>query len=86
MTKIPLPPPGSTPRTFWLYRKVDSSGVSGTGYVAVGVILPTGQTVLEWMVGDHKSIEIHNSLDSVIAIHGHGGSTIVIDILSIPDE
>jgi hypothetical protein len=86
MIKVPFPPHGTTPQIFWLYRKVDSSGVSGVGYVAVGVVLPTGQVVLEWIVGDHRSIEIHSNLENVIAIHGHGGNTVVVDILALPEE
>jgi len=63
------------PLTFTLYRKKDISGISGTGYVAVGVEFPSGNIIIEWIVGDHRSIEIHNSMDDLLAIHGHNGST-----------
>lgn len=35
-------------RTFELHRQADSSGVSGTGRVAEGVIFEGGETVLRW--------------------------------------
>lgn len=48
--------------------------------------MPTGKVVLEWIVGDHRSIEIHNSLADMKAIHGHGDHTAIVDLLSLPDE
>jgi len=86
LPKITTPPPGTTPHIFWLYRKVDDSGVSGTGYVAVGTVLPSGKTVLEWIIGDYRSIEIHDKLENVLEIHGHGNHTTIVDLLSLPDE
>ena len=85
MKNLPQPPLGSTPDIFWLYRKIDSSGVSGTGYVAVGTIFPSGSVVLEWL-GEKSSIEIHNSLENVEKIHGHNGNTTVVYICDLPDE
>lgn len=64
-------------KRFVLNRKVDDSGVSGTGYVAFGVLLPSGKTILEWTVGTHPSIEIHDSIDDCMFIHGHGQHTSV---------
>lgn len=64
-------------RRFALNRKVDDSGVSGTGYVAFGVVLPSGKVVLEWTVGTHRSMEIHNSVEDCMFIHGHGQHTVV---------
>ena len=61
---------------FVLKRNVDDSGVSGTGYVAFGIVLPSGKVVIEWTVGTHRSIEIHNSIADCMAIHGHGDHTI----------
>ncbi len=63
-------------RTFKLVRTKDVSGVSGTGDVAEGVELHDGQTILSWF-GQHHSIEVHPSIDSIWAIHGHEGLTIV---------
>ena len=85
MKNLPQPPLGTTPEIFWLYRNVDSSGVSGTGFVAVGTIFPSGQVVLEWL-GEKHSIEIHSSLENVEKIHGHNGNTLAISICALPDE
>lgn len=62
---------------FYLERKVDASGVSGTGIVAVGVIMPSGTCILEW-TSFHSSIAHYKNLADVEAIHGHEGSTSII--------
>lgn len=62
---------------FYLQRKVDVSGTSGTGIVARGVILPSGKAVLEW-TSFHTSIAIYNNIQDVESIHGHEGATEVI--------
>jgi hypothetical protein len=64
-------------RTFTLVRKVDVSGVSGTGVVAEGVEFHDGQVVLSWF-GKHHTIEVAPKLDDVVAIHGHDGCTEVV--------
>ena len=70
----------STPRRrktlqpFYLYRREDVSGVSGTGIVAVGVILPSGQAVMEWC-SRWPTVTIFQTIDQVERIHGHGGRT-----------
>jgi hypothetical protein len=64
-------------RTFWLDRQVDCSGVSGTGKVGEGVLFAdTGEVVLHWF-GAHASINIYHSIQDVIDVHGHNGSTII---------
>lgn len=67
----------SVGRRFLLKRKVDDSGVSGTGYVAAGIEWPSGKVTIEWIVGEHISQETHESLMDCMAIHGHGDHTIV---------
>ena len=62
---------------FYLKRIEDESGVSGTGIVAVGVILPSGHCVLEWLTFT-SSIAIYKNIADVEEIHGHGGKTQVI--------
>lgn len=62
---------------FYLKRKVDVSGTSGTGIVARGVILPSGNCVLEWLTF-HSSIAIYKNIEDVEKIHGHDGATEVI--------
>ncbi len=60
-----------------LNRIEDETGISGTGVVARGVILPSGKVVIEWTT-KHKSVCVYDSLAEVEAIHGHGGKTEVI--------
>ena len=60
---------------FYLNRREDVSGVSGCGRVAAGVILPSGKVVLEWVVGQHRSVEFWTSIQDCIAVHGHGNKT-----------
>ena len=65
-------------RRFLLNRKIDDSKVSGTGFVAAGVMFNSGKVVLEWIVGRHPSLETHNTLQDCMAVHGHGNHTEVI--------
>jgi hypothetical protein len=62
---------------FYLLREEDESGVSGTGVVARGVKLASGKCILEWQTF-HSSIAIYENLESLNAIHGHGGKTKVV--------
>ena len=64
-------------RTFKLVREEDVSGVSGVGEVAEGVEFHDKQCVLSWF-GAHHSLEVHPSIDDIIAIHGHQGRTKVV--------
>ena len=62
---------------FYLHRKTDVSGISGTGVIAHGVILPSGSVVMEW-VTTHGSIAIYKSINEIQAVHGHNGQTEII--------
>lgn len=64
-------------RTFKLVRKVDVSGVSGTGIVAEGVVFHDGQAVLSWYSRFH-SVTIFPKVEDITAIHGHDGATEVV--------
>ena len=64
-------------KPFRLWRSEDVSGVSGTGVVAEGAVFHNGKTIICWF-GEHSSIEVHDSIDAAIAIHGHGGKTQVV--------
>lgn len=64
-------------REFYLLRKEDVSGTSGTGIVARGVILESGKAVMEWLTL-HTSVCIYNSIEDVELIHGHDGATEVV--------
>ena len=63
-------------RRFNLTRIEDESGVSGTGKVVEGVQFSSGQVALTWLA-DLTSIAIHESIENVIAIHGHDGKTVL---------
>ena len=64
-------------RQFTLNRKVDASGVSGTGIVAEGVVLTNGKVVLSWLT-KHTSTAFYDDIATLEAIHGHGGSTEIV--------
>lgn len=63
-------------RTFRLIRNEDVSGVSGTGVICEGVEFHDRQVALSWF-GQHHTLEIAPSIESVVAIHGHEGRTII---------
>jgi hypothetical protein len=60
-----------------LRRLVDESGVSGVGDVAEGVVFTDGTVAMRWK-GATPSTVFHESMDNVIAIHGHGGKTRIV--------
>jgi hypothetical protein len=61
-------------RRFVLERSEDVSGVSGTGDVAEGVVFGNGKVVIAW-TRVPSSIDIYDSVEDLLAIHGHGGRT-----------
>jgi hypothetical protein len=61
---------------FALHRSEDVSGISGTGRVAEGVLFGNGKVVLGWATT--SSVEVFDSIEDVIKIHGHEGRTKVI--------
>lgn len=61
-------------KTFYLYRKKDISGNSGTGYVAEGCIFHNGYTAMTWY-GNISSFCWYTSLSDLVALHGHDGCT-----------
>lgn len=64
-------------RRFVLQRDEDETGVSGIGVVAEGVQFSDGRVVLRWF-GEHSSIVVWNSVEDVLAVHGHNGRTRVV--------
>ena len=64
-------------KAFYLYRHEDISGLSGTGVVAVGCQFPNGRVVFQWCTY-RSSMEIYDSLENLIEIHGHNGATEVV--------
>jgi hypothetical protein len=75
----------SRPCRFELFRKCDTSGISGTGVVAWGTVYPNGKVSLAWC-GARPSINVYESLADVEAIHGHDGNTTIVmyDELPVP--
>jgi hypothetical protein len=65
-------------KTFFLLRKIDTTGVSGTGVVAEGVQFSDGKVAMRWLVGEHQSTVVYDSAAAVVAIHGHNGQTQLI--------
>lgn len=66
-------------RLFQLEREVDATGVSGTGIVAQGVIFDNGWCALTWLT-KHTSVAFYTDIAEVVSIHGHDGSTKVVQI------
>lgn len=71
------PPSAVLPRSGELVRHHDVSGVSGTGPIADVVILRNGSIIVGWL-GDYPSTAVWPSIDSVLAVHGHHGSTVIV--------
>lgn len=60
-----------------MVRRVDDSGISGTGRVAEGVEFADGTVAMRWL-SETASTAIYGSLGDVEAIHGHAGHTEVV--------
>lgn len=71
------PPPSSKCRRFWLYRKADPTGVSGTGYVAEGVEWTDGRVDLRFL-SSHKTDNGFPNMKELMNLHGHDGDTEVV--------
>ena len=79
-------------RVFWLVRDVDITGISGTGVVADGVQFPDGTVVMRWCAVDNAhakrgvkpTTQVHDDLESAIALHGHNGATRIVWVDSPP--
>jgi hypothetical protein len=63
------------PRVFVLDRRVDVSGVSGTGVVAEGVVWSDGAVALRWTGENATTTTFETGIDGVEAVHGHAGAT-----------
>ena len=62
------------PRRFHLFRKVDVSGVSGTGVVAEGAVWSSGAVALHWP-GHPRATSVWASIHDVMEAHGHEDAT-----------
>lgn len=68
----------TTPKLFTLIRKIDPSGISGTGRVLDGVIFYTGQVVTCWRtdlnvkdkgIDAYSSLGIYPSFEAFLHVH-----------------
>jgi hypothetical protein len=67
----------SGPRRFELFRRVDVSGVSGTGVVAEGAEWSDGTVALRW-IGEFPTTTVwQDGIDALLAVHGHNGNTVI---------
>lgn len=64
------------PARFRLRRIRDISGVSGTGVVAFGTWYPNRLITVAWQ-SDIPTTTMFTTMDDVLAVHGHGGCTVV---------
>lgn len=64
-------------RRFYLIRHADPSGVSGTGRVAQGVEFDDGSVAIRWTGRYPSTSTWENGVHDAIAIHGHGGKTVI---------
>lgn len=64
-------------RCFYLMRKEDTSGVSGTGIIAYGAIYPSGKVVMEW-VTKYGSIAIYENIHEIQVLHAEKGKTDIV--------
>jgi len=61
-------------RRFILIRIKDATGVAGTGVVAEGTVFTDGLSVIHWL-REPYAMGIYQTLNDVIAVHGHEGGT-----------
>jgi len=59
---------------FFLNRKKDISGISGTGRVAEGFVFDNGVVAMTWLT-QFTSTAVYQSIEHVERIHGHAGAT-----------
>lgn len=64
-------------RRFYLMRKKDISGVSGTGKVAEGVEFENGMCALSFS-SSYPHANVYANMRAVHEVHGHHGNTDVV--------
>jgi len=72
-------------RRFILRRLEDVNGVSGTGVVVQGCQFDDGACAIRWR-GTYPSTTHHDSIENVVAVHGHDGKTVVEWVDPHPSE
>lgn len=70
----------ATMRQFVIWRSEDVSGVSGTGVVMVGAVLPDGKAVTQWVNSPLGIVTttVWDSVDEIETVHGHSSKTVLI--------
>jgi hypothetical protein len=68
--------PSVLPRPFLLFRTCDVTGLSGIGVVAWGAAWPDGTASLRWAT-EYPSTVHWDSVDAIVAVHGHQGATVL---------
>jgi hypothetical protein len=63
-------------RLFVLDRLRDPTGTSGTGEVAEGIEFSDGTVALRWLSATPSTV-LYQSVNDMLQVHGHGGSTVV---------
>lgn len=63
------------PWRFRLVRTVDPTGISGIGGIADGCRFKDGTCVLRWATAT-RSTGLYETHETLMAIHGHGGTTV----------
>ena len=63
-------------RRFMMIRRVDETGVSGTGHIADGVVFDDGKVVVRWRTATPGTTSF-DSIEHAKAVHGHDGKTAV---------
>lgn len=67
-------------KRFVLERHEDISGVSGTGIIGEGVkseVKNHPMPVVFFWLGDKPTTGLYPNMETLVAIHGHNGSTVV---------
>lgn len=64
-------------KLFHLERNEDETGISGVGIIAEGAQFADGRCVMCWLTVV-ASMGFYHSVEDIIAIHGHGGKTVLI--------
>ncbi len=64
-------------RRFHLQRDIDSTGVSGTGRVAEGVMFTSGRVAMTWL-SPYTAVNVYDNMEVVEALHGHSGNTKIV--------
>lgn len=86
----------ANPKLFTLIRKIDESGISGTGRVLDGVIFHTGQVVTCWRtdlnVKDkdaYSTLGVYPSFDAFLHVHVNPhseGANEVVFFTMVPEK